>query len=58
MKTYKITFESNIGMFSHYYATKEFNANTEAEAREQAESWASTMPERDNVAIDRVTEVA
>ena len=58
MTTYTVTFESNIGMFSHYYATKKFTANTELEALEMAQAWADTMPERDCVAIDYIKESA
>lgn len=54
MTTYTAIFESNIGMFSFHYATKQFAAVTEQEAREMAQAWADTMPERDCVAIERI----
>jgi len=58
MATYSVTFESNIGMFSHYYATKQFIAASEQEARELAEAWAATMPDRDCVAVDCIKALA
>jgi hypothetical protein len=58
MNTYAVTFESNIGMFCHYYAIKQFIAASEQEARELAEAWAATMPDRDCVAVDRIKVLA
>lgn len=54
MNTYLVTFVSRIGMFSHHYATETVNAENEKIARLWAESWASSKPERDNVAVARV----
>lgn len=58
MTTYTVVFSSNVGMFVHHYATKTVNAENQNLARLWAESWAAVQPERDNVVVERVEQVA